>query len=116
MAKRKIPYGKIVDGFGHCFGAFGRNCEDCPYEDYKEEDDPFGDAPAWCHDKLLKDLKRWSDELAGFAHCEDCCCWHKNYDEDGIYHFEWEGKQGQCSTWNTVMYAEEFCSRGARNE
>lgn len=115
MAKRKIPYGKIVEGFGHCFGAFGRNCDDCPYEDYNE-DDPFGDAPAWCHDRLVKDIKRWGDEMAGFCHCEDCYCFHPDLDENENFRFVENPKDGFCSLWRCMMYADEFCSRGSRND
>lgn len=115
MAKRKIPYGKIVEGFGHCFGAFGRNCDDCPYDEYNE-DDPFGDAPAWCHDRLVKDIKRWADEMAGFCHCEDCCCFHPNLDENGDFRFVEDPKDGFCSLWRAMMSADEFCPRGAGND
>lgn len=116
MAKRKIPYAKVTDGLEHCFGAFGRNCDDCPYDDYNDKDDMFGDAPAWCHDKLVKDIRRWSQELAGFTHCEDCCCYHPDLDENENYRYVKDPKDGFCSVWRVMMFGSEFCSRGARND
>ena len=119
MAKRKIPYGKIITGMEHCFGVYtgrDRECYDCPYEEKNDHDDLFGDAPCFCMEALSKDVKRWAQELSGFCHCEDCCCWHKDRDEDNNWRPEWEGKDGFCSIWNTIMNGTEYCSRGARND
>lgn len=115
MAKRKIPYGKIITGLDCCFKETGRECSDCPYDDYNDHDDWYGDAPMFCMEKMRKDVRRWTSELAGFCHCMDCAGWHRNWDGNEI-HPEWDGKEGYCSTWETVMGADEFCSRGARSD
>ena len=117
MAKRKIPYGKVIAGMEHCFGVWSggsRECYGCPYEEKNDPDDVFGDAPAFCMEALTKDVKRWAQELSGFTHCEDCSCWRRNMDEEGNHHLEWDGKEGYCGVWNTVMNGTEFCARGDR--
>ena len=120
MSKKRINYGKILSGMEHCFGCWTggeRECSGCPYEEKNDQDDMYGDAPSFCMEAMQKDVKRFTEELAGFCHCEDCMCWRKNVDQDGNWDpIGLDGKEGLCTTWNTVMHADEFCARGARND
>ena len=107
MAKRKIPYEKVAIGFQHCFGAFGRECDGCPYDKYNDKDDLFGDAPDYCIGRLATDAKCWGDELEFFCHCQDCCLWHEDRERKG---------EGRCDMFNTDFSGGEFCSRGCKKD
>lgn len=116
MAKRKQPkYVKILQGMNCCYGSDDRNCADCPYDKYNERDF-YGQGTSYCMEKLNSDAMKWTQSMEMFSYCADCCCWHKDKDEDGFVHYDWEGEKGFCGVWNTIMYKEDFCSRGGRTE
>ena len=116
MKKRKPKYIRILEGMNCCYGGSDeRKCSDCPYDKYNDRDF-FGQGTSYCMERLNKDAKDWTENMTMFTNCGDCCCWHKDWDEEGKYHAEWEEKQGCCSVWNTVMHKDEFCSRGAYND
>ena len=113
--KRKIPYAKIMSGLKCCLcDPYDRMCTDCPYEKLNADDDPFGDAPAFCLEGLKKDVKRLTDELEYFCHCEDCALWSK-FDADNNFHDDWKDER-RCSNWEQMTAGHEFCSRGCRKD
>lgn len=116
MAKRKIPYAKIAAGIKECFKGYERDCSECPYDKYNDHTDAnlYGDAPDFCREHLVKDVKRWADELEYYTHCEDCAFWSK-CGADQLYHSDWE-KERRCTVWEQMTSAEEFCYRGARDD
>ena len=116
MAKKRAPkYLKILQGMDCCYGHEDRDCSECPYDKYNEHD-YYGMGTGYCMEKLNRDAKKWTESMSMFTNCGDCCCWSKDHDEEGILHYDWEGKWGRCSVWNTTTSHDEFCSRGGVKE
>ena len=115
MAKRKPAYYKILQGMQCCYASEDRRCADCPYDHYNERDF-YGMGTAYCMEKLNEAAMKWAQSLEAFSFCGDCVCWRKNRDEDGFVHEDWDGEKGFCSVWNTMMFKEDYCSRGGRND
>lgn len=114
--KRKPSYFKILDGMNCCYGSDDRNCSECPYDKYNDRDF-YGQGTSFCMEKLNADAKKWTESMTMFTTCENCVCWRKNIDENGLidlprFHDEW----GLCTVWNTIMGHDEFCSRGAMED
>lgn len=114
MAKKRKPsYLKIIEGMNCCYGSGDRDCEKCPFDKYNERDF-YGQGSALCMEKLNEAAKKWTESMTMFTQCENCICWKKNIDENGLYdHDRFHDEYGFCSTWNTVMGYDEYCSRGA---
>ena len=113
MAKKRKPkYIKILEGMNCCYGGTDeRNCAECPYDKYNERDF-YGQGSSVCMEKLNSDAKKWTESMTFFTTCGDCCCWRKNFDEKEEWHPEWEGTDGYCANWKTIMGKDEYCSRG----
>lgn len=113
---KKPKYMMILEGMNCCYGGLSeRDCSSCPYEKYNDIDF-YGEGSGQCMVKLNKDARQWTENMMMFTSCGNCCCWHKDWDENGVYHVDWNGKQGNCAVWNTTMHADEFCSRGAARD
>ena len=116
MAKKRKPaYVKILEGMSCCYGSDDRRCEDCPYDKYNDRG-PYGENSSDCMLKLNEAAKKWFQSMECFTYCRDCVCWHKDKDEGGFVHSDWNGEKGACGVWNTIMWKEDFCSRGGRND
>lgn len=116
MAKRKPKYIKILEGMNACYGSEERSCTDCPYDHYNERDF-YGQGTSYCMVKLNEDAKKWAESMTMFTQCGDCVCFNKNLDEGGNWRFANEKTtDGFCSTWQTMMFETEYCSRGAMKD
>ena len=116
MAKKKKPaWLKIIEGMNCCYGSSERNCADCPYDHYNDRDF-YGQGTSLCMEKLNEAAKKWTESMTMFTNCGNCICWRKNIGEDGNWdEVRFKGEWGLCTTWNTVMGEDEYCSRGAYN-
>lgn len=112
--KRKPKYLKILKAMDCCYGGNDeRQCGDCPYDRYNDES-YYGEGGASCMLKLNEDARKWIETVAFFTTCGDCVCFHRDRDEND----EWRDPDekttdGYCSIWRCMMFATEYCSRGA---
>jgi hypothetical protein len=119
MTKRKPKYLKILEGMNCCYGCSSddRNCGNCPYDKYNDRDF-YGQGTSFCMEKLNEDAKKWTETMTMFCNCRDCCCWHKELDENENWRFVDDDKvsDGFCSVWKVMTYHTEYCSRGAMKD
>ena len=118
MAKKRKPaFVKILEGMNCCYGGLDeRECGNCPYDKYNDAN-YFGESGAECMLRLNEDAQKWAGSISGFTTCRYCCCYHKMLDENGEWRFDGdEANDGYCSVWNTMMFDEDYCSRGGLKE
>ncbi len=114
--KRTPAYLKIIQGMNACYGMEDRDCVNCPYDRYNDRDF-YGMGTALCMEKLNEAARKWTESMSMFTNCEDCICWKKNIDENGLYDFDrFKDKYGFCTIWNSVFGHDEFCSRGGARD